>query len=1069
MLCGNALAALGTPFEEVRKTVTVVFSDVTGFTSLGERLDAESLRLVMDAYFQRMRTILEAHGGTVEKFIGDAVMAVFGIPMLHEDDASRAVRAAVEMHASLEQLNDGLRRDRGVSLEVRIGVNTGEVVAGHAPGDPSLATGAAVILASRLEQAATPGQVLIGPATYALLRDEVEVEPLYLKLKGKNERVRAYRLVSVSRRPHAFAIRFNSPLVARGEQLEALSESFRGVIKSRECALVSVIGAAGIGKSRLVKEFLNLVQLEATALWGRCLPYGEGITLWPLSEIVMQAAGVREDETRAAAEGKLATLLEGVDDASLICERVMGAIGVGGTIHGTEEIFWAVRGLLQALAAKRPLVVVFDDIHWAEPTFLDLIEYLSWSGKSAPIMFICLARPDLFELRSGWGHASHNYISVPLEPLPRADSERLIENLLHSTNVPKWLQDRFSEAGAGNPLFVEEMVRMWIDEGLVEHREGAWRILGDPSLMAAPPTIQALLSTRLDALPPEEKAVAQRAAVVGQIFWWGAVDELSPLGAREDVGRHLNGLIRKGFVEPCDSSFIHEEAFRFRHILMRESAYQAVPKEAKAMLHEQFANWLTRKTAGRVGEYEEILGYHLEQAFRFRADLSPVTGADLLVAEAAAHRLSSAGQTAHARGDMPSAVNLFERSVSLLGVDHRHCLPLLPDLAAALLELGHFTRADELLATALTVSKTLGDRAVEYNARLERIRLNLLNQASPLEEARRDTHGAIAACKELDDDAVLAKAWNLSGFIDLASGRAAVAEEAWQRAIVHARGAKRRKEETDSLYWLAIALEYGPTPADRAVEQCEEIVRAVADQQRVTAAALGSQGALEAMRGRVHEARTLATRAKAIYEELGPSVPAATSTMSFALIETLAGHPESAERELRKGYNMLDTMNEKGFLSTVAAQLADVICALGRQPEAKALTEVSAQLAAADDVTSQAMWRTAQAKVLADEGSLEEAEKLAREAQELIQRTDFLNLHAQALLQLAAVLEARESQDESLKINLEATNLFERKGNIVSAGKARAAGLNAPSRASQAVSLREDAPGNIAGKARASS
>jgi predicted ATPase len=768
----------------------------------------------------------------------------------------------------------------------------------------------------------------------------------------------------------------------------------------------------------------------------------------------MQAAGVSEDQTRGDAEAKLATLLEGEEDAPLICERVMGALGVGGVIHGTEEIFWAVRKLLQTLATKHPLIIVFDDIHWGEPTFLDLVEYLGWSSRSTRIMVICIARPDLLEMRPGWGNASPNHISVVLQPLPRANSDRLITNLLHGGAVPKSLQARISEAGAGNPLFIEEMVKMWIDEGWVERRDSAWQVLGDPSVMLVPPTIQALLSARLDTLPHEEKAVAQRGAIVGQVFWWSAVEELSPPDG--DVGSHLNSLVRKGFIEPCESSFMQEEAFRFRHILMRESAYLAVPKGAKAALHQRFADWLTRKTAGRLGEYEEILGYHLEQAFHLRTDLHPVTEADLIVAETAANRLSSAGQTAHARGDMPGAVNLFERSISLLGADHPQCVPLLPDLAAALMEIGRFSRANELLATALTVSKRLGDKAVENNARLERIRLNLLSQAEALDDARRQTDEAIAACRELDDDAVLAKAWNLSGFIDLATGRAAVAEDAWQRAIAHARAAGRRKEETDSLYWLAIALEYGPTPVDGAVGQCEEIVRAAADHLRVIAAALGSEGALEAMRGRMREARMLAARAKVIYQELGLSVPAATSTMSFGLIETLGGQFENAERELREGYDMLSVMDEKGFLSTLAAQLASVLCALGRQQEAKDLTEMSADLAAADDVTSQAMWRMARAKVLMEEGSLDKAERLSREAKKLIERTDFLNLHAQVLLQLATVLRARGQHEESLENNLEAAELFERKGNIVSSRKARSAVPNAsPSARSQEASLQK--------------
>jgi tetratricopeptide (TPR) repeat protein len=374
----------------------------------------------------------------------------------------------------------------------------------------------------------------------------------------------------------------------------------------------------------------------------------------------------------------------------------------------------------------------------------------------------------------------------------------------------------------------------------------------------------------------------------------------------------------------------------------------------------------------------------------------------------------------------------------LLGAEDVRSLPLLPDLGAALVEIGEFARAKEVLDAAVTGSKAAGEGAVEYNARLELIRLNLLNLAAgTLTEARRATQEVVAACEEGCDDVVLAKAWNLAGFIDLASGRAAFAEQAWQRAIGHARVGNRRQEECDSLYWQAIALEYGPTHADEAVARCEEIIESAAGQQRVIASTLGSQGALEAMRGRVQHARMLAERAKAIYDELGLSVPEATSSMSFGLIEVLAGDLAKAEAELRKGYEVLTMMDERGFLSTVAAQLADVLCAQGRDGEAKDLIETSAELAAPDDVTSQTMWRTARAKALTHAGSLDEAEIVAREARRRIERTDLLNVHAEALVQLAVVLRLQRRFDEAGAVNAHAVELFERKGNVVSAARVR--------------------------------
>ncbi|MGH2995201.1 MAG: adenylate/guanylate cyclase domain-containing protein, partial [Gaiellaceae bacterium] len=458
--------------REARKTVTVVFSDVTGSTSLGEQLDPEALRRVMERYFEEMRTVLERHGGTVEKFIGDAVMAVFGIPELHEDDALRAVRAADEMRETLAALNEELERERGVTIAVRTGVNTGEVVSGEPGGGQFFATGDAVNVAARLEQAAAPGEILLGDQTRRLVKDAVELEAVDpLALKGKTDAVEAWRLLGLLEGAPGFARRLDAPLVGRADELDRLCREYERARDGPACGLCTVLGAAGVGKSRLASELAESVEGEATVLVGRCLSYGEGITYWPLAEIVSDLR--RRPET-----------------AALVDERVAAAVGLADAPSSTEETFYAVRKLFETLAEERPLVVVLDDVHWAEPTLLDLVEHVvDWSSH-APIFFLALARPDLLDSRPSWAAARENATHLRLEPLGAAESEALIGNLA-GANVTEALRQRVAEAAEGNPLFLEQMVALLIEDG---HHNGEGEL-------AVPPTIQALLSARLDRLP----------------------------------------------------------------------------------------------------------------------------------------------------------------------------------------------------------------------------------------------------------------------------------------------------------------------------------------------------------------------------------------------------------------------------------------------------------------------------------------------------------------------------------------------------------------------------------------
>jgi class 3 adenylate cyclase len=581
-------AHCGAPLEpahgsrEQRKTVTVLFCDVTGSTALGESTDPEALRALLARYFERMKGIVEAHGGGVEKFIGDAVMAVFGVPQVHEDDALRAVRAAVEMRAALPELG----------VQARIGVNTGEVVTGT---EERLATGDAVNVAARLEQSAQPGEILIGEETLRLVRDAVSAEPVEpLELKGKAEPVPAFRLLSAE---GELQRRHDAPMVGRQAEVRQLRAAYEQAVRDRCCQLFTIVGDPGVGKSRLVAEALS--DIDAPVVRGRCLPYGEGITYWPVVEVLKQLDG-RPTDARAA-------------------ETIGSLLRESDLPTSAEEIAWAFRKLLEEQA---PLIVVVDDFHWAEETLFDLVEHVALLA-GAPILLVCISRPELSDRRPAWP------VSLRLDPLAEADVEELLP-----TGISTDLRERITHAAGGNPLFVAEMVAMAEEEG---------------ADVAVPPTLQALLAARLDQLENAERSVLERGAVEGELFHRGSVQALAP--EEPQVTPRLAALVRKALIRPDTSQLPGDDGFRFRHLLIRDAAYDALPKATRAELHERFALWLEEHGAELV-ELDEIVGYHLEQASRYRAELGQ-PGADL--AERAGDRLAAAGRRALLRGDRLAA------------------------------------------------------------------------------------------------------------------------------------------------------------------------------------------------------------------------------------------------------------------------------------------------------------------------------------------------------------------------------------------------------------------------------
>ena len=1039
--CGFCTAPLQPTAPEprdVRKTVTVVFTDVTGSTSLGEQLDPESLRRVMGRYFDEMRAVLERHGGTVEKFIGDAVMAVFGIPKLHEDDALRAVRAAWEMRAALDALNAQLEPELGVTIAVRTGVNTGEVVAGDASAGQTLVTGDAVNVAARLEQAAAAGEILIGPATHRLVRDAVEVESLEpLPLKGKEEPVPAFRLTSVAPGAAGTARHLDSPMVGRDRELDLLRWAFDRSVEERTCHLMTVLGPAGVGKSRLVEEFLTRHAAEAAVLRGRCLPYGEGITYWPIIEAAKEAAGITDDDQPDSARAKLAALVEGEERAELIHRRVAQVIGLAANSAVPEETFWGIRSLFEAVARRRPLVLLLDDIHWAEPTLLDLIEHIADWSRDAPILLMCLARQELLELRAGWGGGKVNASTILLESLNDQDCERLIENLLGRADLPTEALRRIEDAAEGNPLFVEEMVGMLIDDGLVRPSNGGWAATGDLSNVAVPPTIQALLAARLDRLEREERSVIEGASVIGRVFYRGAVAALSSDEIRPTVPGRLATLVRRELIRPDRSDFAGEDAYRFRHMLIRDSAYESMPKEARAELHERFATWLEASVGDRAREYEEILGHHLEQAHRYLTELGLSGDRTRDLGRKAGSYLTSAGGRAEARGDVRGAANLLTRASNLLPKDEPERARMLPPLARALLEAGEFGRGRAIVSEALEEALRLGDRSVELQARAASImdRVSTDPQMS-FGEALAESERIATLAGELDDPATLARAWGVVGQLRSWAGNTAGAQEAGRRGLEAARAGGIVDILPELLAPEFSAVVWGPVTVSEGLRYWEPIFEEGGGGLAMHFAEI-ALAVLKAMSGEVVEAHALAERGLKTLENLGMKVHVEAPHWR-AMVHLLNGQPELAEAVLRPGIDVLRSMGETGFLSTSASMVAEAAYRQQNYADAEAFAQMSREATAAGDVASEVGWRAVMAKVRARQDRHEEAERLVREALAMLEPTDTLPQRGDTLLDLAEVLRLAGRREEALAAAREALSTYEQKEDVASATRAKA-------------------------------
>jgi class 3 adenylate cyclase len=949
---------------EGRKTVTVLFCDLVAFAELADQLDPEALQALMFRFFERAAAVIEAHEGTVEKFVGDEVMAVFGVPVVHEDDALRAVRAALAVRECVAELD----RDSDVHLEVRIGVNTGEVVTADPSAGHGFVSGDAVAVGKRLEQAAAPGEIVLGEPTHRLVGHAVEATQLDpLTLKGKAQEATAFRLESVDPAATAIPRREDTPLVGQQQELERLCSAYDEAASSG-VRLLTVVGDSGIGKSRLASELLRSLEGEASVVVASCPPYGEGTTFSPIREAFRHA-------------GRDETVLEG----------------------SSYEVFAATQSLFEELARERPLVAVFDDVHWAEETLLDLIEHLSVRLAAAPVLLLCLARPELAERRPQW--LSLPEATLRLDALSEPDARELLDAL----DAPAAVRERIAELAEGNPLFIEQLAAFAGEEG------------GNVALSGS---IGGVLHARLDRLDAAERSVLERAAVIGRSFPLDAVLQLMPADERELAQTNVLELVRRGLIRPDVT--IPGDGFRFEHALIREAVYEAMPKARRADLHETVAAQLDD-----LGDAAPaVVGFHLEHTCLLRRELGL---RDSELARRAGRLLRLAAEETQSRTDAPATISLLERARALLPDDDRDLPDILTALGSARVNGGDVPGAEAALVEAVDAAVALGRRAAELHARVELQFVRAFAESTPVEESVELATQAIAELEPLGDELALARAWWLRSSGDLAACRWRARADAVERALEHARCARTGAEMVGTLAGVfAQALLYGPAPVDEAVARIEALHDELGLDPALRSSLNTSLAGLLALRGDFGEARRLFRDAAATYEEFGLRFRRAAQSFVGAQIELLADDLGGAERELRASSAAFDEIGAATSATTHRALLAEVLARLGRLEEAEKLAQRVAAEAPSQELLTHVLWRAALARVRAREDSAQEAVELASEARRLLAGSEFPQLAIIALTAAAEAVAAADESAEAERLLGEARQIAEAKGALAS-------------------------------------
>jgi tetratricopeptide (TPR) repeat protein len=946
---------------------------------------------------------------------------------VHEDDGVRALRAAVELRDAVDGWSGGVIELGG--LGVHIGVNTGEVIAGAAGSGEAFVTGDAVNVAARLQQAAEPGQILVGPVTAALAREAATMEPVgQLKLKGKRDPVAAFRLLTVSSVSLELRPQRAAALVGRAKELRVLQAALGRANKERRPFLLTVVGTPGVGKSRLVAELAT--RSDARMLRGRCLPYGEAITYWPLLEIMQAAASMADEQPDANPAGRLAQRLAAQSDGALIATQLAATVGWTDGLVSADETAWAVRRFLEAEASDGPLIVAIDDVQWAEPPLLDAIEHVIEWARDAPILLICVGRPELLDIRPTWGGGMVNATAVMLEPLADDGARQLIEQLLESASLPSSLVERITEAADGVPLFIEQIVQMLVEDGHLRRDDGTWRPVREIGHLPIPATITALLDARIDGLPPVEKSLLGTASVIGEEF------EMAPLASVSELDEAvvdplLLSLMRRELIWPNTSSSA-EPGYRFRHLLIRDAAYNGLPKADRAALHTRFADSLAETHPDRMGELDEIIGYHLEAAYRYRAELR--LGVDLELAGRARQHLLSAAARARRRTDWTAADNLLGRALRLEPMADQARMELLADLGEVRSRTGDYAGAAQAIDQGIALAQGMGDRGAEIRLRTTHVQVRratqpveglrearvLLGMAAPILEARNDERG-------------LASFYDLKADVAYYEGRIGDALMAVETALKHARrAADEERVQGLSVFRIQLASE-SMIPLATALMFSEQRLSEVEAGSLTYALLLANHGLLTGKTGDLGRARHLLDESAAIHGGV-------TGTLAFKIerdcrsrVEWLDDNLPAVEKILREIRAALEAEGEKFYAATYVALLAQVVAEQGRTEEALVLAAEADQMASPDDEWVQMIGRQARALIAAEHGAASEAAELAADAVRIAESMELSSMRISALTTQAMVLAAVGRSDDARSAADRARLIATRRGSVAEA------------------------------------
>jgi class 3 adenylate cyclase/tetratricopeptide (TPR) repeat protein len=1034
LACGSSLAA-PEPTAEERKLVTVLFCDIVGSTATAEQLDPEDVRARLAPYYERARAELELFGGTVEKFIGDAVVALFGAPLAHEDDPERAVRAALALRTAIGELNAA---DEWLDLKIRIGVNTGEalvVLGARAAEGEGMAAGDVMNTAARLQSAAPVDGIVVGELTYRATLDAVEyrdAEPI--AAKGKSEPVRIWEVAGL-REPTGRRTTVR-PLVGRAAELANLQTLWDSVLRERTPALALVVGAPGIGKTRLVEELAVHVSDQGSVFWGRCLPYGEGITYWPIADVLKAAAGILQSDSAELASQRLGQLLEALptvdaDELRTMATAAANLLGTASTPRGSYsadviaqgELHWGLRRIIHLLAQRRPSVLIFEDLHWAEPTLLELLRFLVEETPDIPLFVLGTARPELAETAPEFVHGPRGG-ALALAALPEHEGEQLLAGLLGDGALTESTKAALLENAGGNPLFLEETVRMLADSGLADAE------LGD---VPVPTSLQSLITARLDQLPARQKHLGQHASVVGRVFWPSAVAHLRGNGESDGLPADLDELERRDFIHAQEASTIAGELeYAFKHILIRDVAYGQLPRARRVDLHVRCAEWIGALPGGE-DEFLEIVAWHLEQACLLARRVAHSREAPPL--DAAVDALSRAAEKAERREGIREARRFYERALELAGTEPTAAsVDLRLKRARACAQLGELRPAYDELVEVVAEAAAVGRPDVRCRSLVTLSNLDQrqgrardarqhLDQAQPLVDALGDPHlqilswfswaalegdfeaefepactalrDAIGLAEEIDDIALQVEGHLRLGFLLCNMGSLAAAEQELVRCLALANRLGSRRDEARATFQLGLVTFY---------------------------------------RGNLDEAERLNLQARDWLDRTSESYFQIQNFRALGLYALARGEPLEAERWLREGLPL--ALEEGGWsVLELYRYLAEALVRQGRIEDATELVAFAARSLPEEDRYARAALLVAEGIVAAAAGDNNAATASFDEGLRVLEEQRLPIELAEARLAFARAL-AEFGELSGARIELErARGIFKRIGAVGLADK----------------------------------